>query len=62
MTFLTPAQFFQLGRKCSLCEDKAKWFKWVDKFDENAPAYCDKHYPGRSCDCEICKNLSQDVK
>lgn len=42
MTFLTPSQFFQLGRKCSHCEKNAKW---LDKFNEKNPAYCDDHYP-----------------
>lgn len=56
MTFITPAQLFQLGRKCSLCKNQAKWF---DKYDENSPAYCDRHYPGRICECEICKPCSK---
>ena len=52
MIFLTDAQLFQLGRKCSFCDTRAVW---LDKFDENAPAYCDHHFPGRVCECEICK-------
>lgn len=52
MMQVTLAQLIQLGKKCSLCEEKAKW---LDKYDENAPAYCDKHFPGRICECEICK-------
>jgi hypothetical protein len=27
-----------------MCDKKAVW---LDKFDENGPAYCDRHYPGR---------------
>ncbi len=50
MTFLTQAQLSQLGRKCSLCNDKSKW---LDKFDEHAPSYCDRHFPGKSCECEV---------
>lgn len=42
MTFLTPAQLMQLGKKCFRCEKNAKW---LDKDDQNAPAYCDEHYP-----------------
>lgn len=42
MMFLTPAQFFQLGRKCSHCDKTAKW---LDKYEENRPAYCDEHFP-----------------
>lgn len=52
MTFLTTAQICQLGKKCSMCEEKATW---LDKFDENAPAYCDNHFPGRICKCDICQ-------
>ena len=50
MTFITPSQLFQLDRTCSLCENQAKWF---DKYDENSPAYCDKHHPGRAFVREI---------
>lgn len=52
MTFLIYTQFYQLGRKCSMCDDTAKW---LDKFDEKEHAYCDRHYIGRVCECEICK-------
>lgn len=52
MTFLTPSQLSQLGRSCSLCDARAKW---LDKLDENSPAYCDKHFPGKICQCEYCK-------
>lgn len=55
MTFLTPSQFFQLGRKCSMCEEKAKF---IDKCDEKMPAYCDKHFPGHICECEVCNTKS----
>jgi hypothetical protein len=58
MTFITIAQFLQLGRKCILCNANAQW---LDKFDENAPAYCDHHFPGRVCECEICKEESCDT-
>lgn len=58
MTFLTTAQVFQLGRKCSMCQETAKW---LDKFDKNAPAYCDRHFPGRICECEICKQDSTNL-
>lgn len=53
MIFMTTAQIMQLGKKCSMCEEKAKWF---DSSNENAHAYCDKHFPGRVCECEICKD------
>ncbi len=54
MTFLTPSQFFQLcsKKKCAMCKENAIW---IDKLDENMPAYCDEHFPGRTCECEICK-------
>lgn len=51
MTLITIAELIQIGRKCSMCEEKATW---LDKFDEKMPAYCDRHFPGRVCDCEIC--------
>ncbi len=57
MTFLTIPQFFQLGKKCSMCQEKAKW---LDKFDESRPAYCDKHFPGRIYEYEIHKETKCD--
>lgn len=48
----------KLGKKCSLCDMKATW---LDRFDENAYAYCDHHFPGRICECEICKNNQLQV-
>ncbi len=53
MIELTLAQLSQLGRKCSMCNEKAVW---LDKLDENGFAYCDKHFPGRVCECEICSS------
>lgn len=52
MIFVTPSQLAQIGRKCSMCDEKAQW---LDKFDENSFAYCDRHFPGRVCECEICQ-------
>lgn len=58
MIFITTAQFLQLGKKCSMCDENAKW---LDKFDENAPAYCDRHFPGRTCECEICQRRNNGM-
>jgi len=55
MTFITPSQLVKLGSKCCMCNETAKW---LDRFKENSPAYCDKHFPGRVCECEICKKES----
>jgi len=50
MTFLTYAQLIQLGRKCSHCDKKAKW---LDKYNEKNPAYCDEHYPFKEEDEDL---------
>jgi hypothetical protein len=52
MTLMTIQQVIQLGHKCSMCDQTAKW---LHRFDENAPAYCDGHFPGGMCEKE---NLS----
>jgi hypothetical protein len=39
---VTIPQLKQLGKNCTKCAKKAQW---LDKFDENAPAYCDDHFP-----------------
>ncbi len=49
MIELTVAQLMQLGRKCSMCDENAVW---LDKLDENAPAYCDRHFPFKYWECE----------
>ena len=58
MTILTITQVLQLGRKCSFCDKPAEW---LDKFDENASAYCDHHFPGRTCECEICNGMKRKI-
>jgi hypothetical protein len=42
------------SRKCSMCNEFATWIP-NDKEDKDCPVYCDRHFPCRICDCEICK-------
>jgi len=41
---ITFSQLQQFGKKCHCCEKKATW---LDKFNEDAFAYCDEHFPYR---------------
>lgn len=48
---ISKVQLAQLGKKCSMCEEKAKFF---DTVNEEMPSYCDRHFPGNICQCEVC--------
>lgn len=37
---MTIDQFLSIGKKCSMCDQKATWLASMD-----APAYCDRHFP-----------------
>jgi hypothetical protein len=53
MTFLTLDQFKCLGKKCSHCDQIAKWVSHPE-----SPCYCDEHYPYR----EYARKNRQNVR
>ena len=38
-------------KKCYMCD---KYATWVN--DEEEKGYCERHFPGRICECDICKS------
>ncbi len=59
MTDIIHKELIQLGKRCSMCAEVAIYF---DKYDENMPVYCHRHFPGRICSCEICNYFKSDNK
>lgn len=39
------------SKKCYLCNELSVWVNPEEEF-----GYCDRHFPGRVCECEVCKN------